>query len=73
MTFPILYVHVIWNQTQHSTNCYATTYSKIELRNLFNGIKEIDKHMITNHKNDLNQFLLYGDERYSYDTNRMIL
>ena len=25
MTFSILYVHVIWNQKQHSTICYAVT------------------------------------------------
>ena len=36
-------------------------------------MKEIDKNIITDHKNDLDQILLYGNGRYRYDTNRMIL
>ena len=44
-----------------------------ERRTLFNYIKEIDDNIITDHKNYLDQILLYGNERYRYDTNRMIL
>ena len=39
---------------------------------LLHGIKK-NEHIITDHKNDLDQILLYGKERYDYDTNRMIL
>ena len=44
-----------------------------ERRTLLNDIKEIDENIVTDHKNDLDQILLYGNERYRYDTNRMIL
>ena len=46
---------------------------QIEWRNLLNGIKEIDEHITTDHKNHLDQILIYGDERYRYDRSRMIL
>ena len=46
---------------------------QIERRTLLNYIKEIDEHIKTDHKNDLDQLLLYGNERYRYDTNKMIL
>ena len=36
-------------------------------------LKEVDEHNITDHINDLDQILLYGNERYKYDTNGMIL
>ena len=41
-----------------------------ERRTLLNDIKEI---YVTGHKNDLDQILLYGNKRYRYDTNRIIL
>ena len=44
-----------------------------ERRTLLNDIKEIDENIVTNYKNDLDQILLYGNGRYRYDTNRMIL
>ena len=44
-----------------------------ERRTLLNDIKEIDENIVTDHENDLDQILLYGNERYRYDTNRMIL
>ena len=43
-----------------------------ERGSLINDIKEIDEHIITDHKNNLDQILLYGNECYRYDTNRMI-
>ena len=50
--------------------CY---FFQTEGRTLLNDIKEIDENIVTDHKNDLDQILLYGNERYRYDTNRMIL
>ena len=44
-----------------------------ERRTLLNDIKEIDESIITDHKNDLDLILLYGNGRYRYNTNRMIL
>ena len=44
-----------------------------ERRTLLNDIKEIDENIVTDHKNDLDQGLLYGNERYRYNTNRMTL
>ena len=44
-----------------------------EQRTLLNDIKEIDEDIVDDHKNDLDQILLYGDGRYRYDTKRMIL
>ena len=72
VTFSILYVNVIWNQRQHPTICCGATYFK-QNKPLFNDIKEIDGHIITDHKIDLDQILLYGYGRCRYDTNRMIL
>ena len=46
---------------------------QIERRTFLNDIKEIDEHIITDQKNDLDQILLYENERYRYDTNRMVL
>ena len=43
-----------------------------ERRTLLNDIKEIDESIVTDHKNGFDQILLYGNERYRYDTNRMI-
>ena len=42
-------------------------------RTLSNNIKEIDEHIITDYKNDLDIMLLYGNERYRYGTDRMIV
>ena len=42
-------------------------------RTLSNNIKEIDEHIITDYKNDLDIMLLYGNERYRYGTGRMIV
>ena len=42
-------------------------------RTLSNNIKEIDEHVITDYKNDLDIMLLYGNERYRYGTDRMIV
>ena len=36
-------------------------------------MKEIEEHIATNHKNDIDQILLYGSKRYSYNTNTVIL
>ena len=44
-----------------------------EWRTLLSDIKEIDENIVTDHKNDFDQILLYGSYRYRYDTNRMIL
>ena len=44
-----------------------------ERRTLLNDIKEIYEKIVTGHKNDLYQILLYGNKRYRYDTNRIIL
>ena len=44
-----------------------------ERRNLLNDIKETDENIVTKHKNDLDQILLYGNGCYRCDTNRMIL
>ena len=44
-----------------------------EWRTLLNDIKEVDEHLITDHKNDLDQILLYENWRYRYDTNGMVL
>ena len=40
--------------------------------NRVNDIKEIDEHIITDNKHQLDQILLYGNERYRYGTNRII-
>ena len=42
-------------------------------RTLLNKIKEIDENIITDHKNDLDQILLYWNGTYRYDTNRMMV
>ena len=44
-----------------------------EWRTLLNDIKEIDENIVIDHKNNLDQILLYGNGRHRYDTNRMIL
>ena len=44
-----------------------------ERRTLLNDIKEVDENIITDLKNNLDQILLYGNGRYRYDTNRIIL
>ena len=44
-----------------------------EQRTLLNDFKEIDLNIIADHKNDLDQILLYENRRYRYDTNRIIL
>ena len=31
-------------------------------------MKEVDEHIITDYKNDLDQIFLYGNESYIYDT-----
>ena len=46
---------------------------QIERRPLINDIKEIDEHILTDHKNDLDQGLIYRNECYRYDTNEIIL
>ena len=46
---------------------------QIKRRTLLNDIKKIDEHIITDPKTELYQILLNGNERYSYDTHRMIL
>ena len=43
------------------------------MRTHLNDIKETDEHIITDHENDLDQFLVYENGRYRYDTNRTIL
>ena len=40
---------------------------------LINDIKKILEHIITDHKIDLDEILLYGKGRGRYDTNEMIL
>ena len=57
-------MHVVWNQTERFTICYGATNS-----NKNGELKEIDEQIITGHKNDLDQILLYGNWRYRYDTN----
>ena len=46
---------------------------QVEHRTLPNDIKEIDEHITTDHKNDVDQTLLYANGPYRYDANRMIL
>ena len=46
---------------------------QIEGKTLLNDIKEVDKHIITDHKNDFDQILLYGNEHNRYGTDRMVL
>ena len=45
----------------------------MEWRIVLNDIKEIDENIVTEHKNDLDQILLYENGCYRYETNRMIL
>ena len=61
------------NQRQRPTICYGATYPNKERRTLLNDIKEINEHIITDNKHHLDQILLYGNRRYRYDTNRIIL
>ena len=50
--------------------CRKTQFFPVSI---VNDIKETDEHIITDHKNDLDQILLHENGRYRYDTNRMIL
>ena len=63
------------NLEAETTSHYLLRYHLFqrERRTLLNDIKEIDENIITDHKNDLDQILLYGNGRYRYDTNRIIL
>ena len=38
---------------------------QIERKALLIDIKEIDEHMVTDHKNDLDQILFYGNKHYN--------
>ena len=44
-----------------------------ERRTLLNDIKEIDENIVTDHKNHLDQILLYRSGRNRYHSNRVIL
>ena len=41
-------------------------------RTLLNDVKEVDEHIMTDHKIDLDQILFDGNGRYRYDTNILI-
>ena len=54
-------------------NLMTLSWDTSSIRTPFNDIQETNKHIITDHKNDLDQILLYGNECCRYDTNKIIL
>ena len=41
-----------------------------ERTTLFNDIKEVDEHIISDNTSNLDQILLYGNENYNHDTHK---